>query len=464
MNKSRVFPLIVLVLVVFSINLVAQKLWTLEECIDFAIENNIEIKKSMINVESADVDLLQTKLNILPTVNGNVSQSFRWGRNINPYTNLYVDEKTDNTNFSLNSEVTLFNGLQQVNNVRKKQFDYLAAKYESDIVRNDMSLNVAAGYLQILFNLELVNNAQRQVDISREQITRTEKQVAAGAIARGSLFDIQAQGASEEANLINAQNRLMLAYLDLMQLLDMEANSEFDIDKPQLEIKQAPNLLPADMIYNTSVTLMPEIKSAEYRVQSAERSLLIARGMRSPRLFASGSYGTVYSGQDRIIESVDATTGKINWGDTRAFDLQFKGNRSGSIYVGLSIPIFNGYQVSTAINQSKMYQETVDLNLQSEKLRLRKNIESAYADATAAYQTYIARGKSVDAFREAFMYTEEKLNVGMVNSTDYNVAKIQLSNAESDLVAAKYDYIFKTKILDFYLGRSITLQDIAAVK
>jgi len=213
--------------------------------------------------------------------------------------------------------------------------------------------------LLILFNIELVKNAERQVQTSQDQVNRTTKQVEAGALARGNLFDIQAQGASEEANLVSAQNNLMLAYLDLMQLLDLEANTKFDVEKPLLEIIGTPTLLPAEMIYNKAVTLMPEIKSAEYRVQSADRSLAIAKGMRSPRLFASGSYGSGFSRQ--ILEITGYTPeGVPIFGDIKAFNLQLKDNRSGSVYFGLNIPIFNGYQVTTNINQSRMYQETVD--------------------------------------------------------------------------------------------------------
>ena len=358
--------------------------------------------------------------------------------------------------------------MQQVNNVRQKQFDYLAAKYDSDKIRNDMSLNIAAGYLQILFNIELVSNAQNQVDISTQQLSRTEKQVEAGAVAKGSLYDIQAQAASDEANLINAQNNLMLAYLDLQQLLDLEASKDFDIVKPKLEITAQPTLLPPDMIYNTSVAIMPEIKSAEYKVQSAERGLSIAKGQRSPRLYASGSYGTSYSDQIKLV-ALDAngkpvfdTDGNLVYSGIKPFDQQMKDNKNGALMLGLSIPIFNGYQVSSYIKQTKINMENESLNLQLEKNRLRKNIEQAYADALAAYQTYIARKKSVDAFSESFKYMEEKFNVGMVNATDYNVSKLQYSTAVSDLASSKYDYIFKTKILDFYLGKSITLDDIAS--
>lgn len=452
----------VFAVMLLGINLTAQKLWTLEECIDYAFENNLTIQQSALNVESSDYDLTQSKLGLIPSLNASSSQSFGWGRSPDQQTNIYSTEYKQNTYFSLNSEVTLFNGLQQINSIRKAQFDYLANKYDSDKIRNDISLNIAASYLSILFNIELVNNAQRQVDISKEQISRTQKQVDAGAVARGSLYDIEAQGAADEANLISTKNNVMLAYLDLMQLLDLESNFDFDIDKPDLEIVGTPTLLPADFIYNKSVMIMPEIKSAEYKLESAGRTLSISQGARSPRLFVSGSISTIYSNRIRPFNGFDPD-GNAIYGDPFPFSDQFVDNRDGSIVVGLSIPIFNGYQVSTNIKKSRIYYENVNLDLEIEKNRLRKNIESSYADAIAAYQTFVSRQKSVDAFKESFKYTEEKFNVGMVNSTDYNVVKIQLANAESDLASSKFDYIFKTKILDFYLGKSLTLSDIANV-
>ena len=456
-NRYPVFLLLIF-LVGFAITLSAQE-WTLEKCIDYAFENNIDIKQSELSVAVAQYDLTQSKMEFVPSLNGSASHLYGWGRSFDRSENRYNDQNSQQSYFSVNSDVTLFNGLQIVNNMRQKQLDYLAEKYNSDKIKNDISLNVAASYLQILFNLELVKNAERQVEISKEQIERTQKQVDAGAVARGSLFDIEAQGASEEANLVSAKNNVLLAYLDLKQLLDIEANAEFDIEKPDLEIDGNPSLLPTDMIYNKSVTIMPEIKSAEYRLQSAQKGLSLAKGQRSPRIYASGEFGTNFSNL-----SLDYDTLSPNYGKMIPFDDQFRQNRNTTLVFGISIPIFNSYQVSTNIKKQKIYYESMNLSLESEKLQLRKNIESAYADAIAAYKTYIARNKSVESFREAFKYSEEKFNVGMINSTDYNVVKIQLANAESDLSAAKFDYIFKVKILDFYLGKSLTLSDIANVK
>ena len=460
MNIKSVILTMVFGVLAFGMNVTAQKLWTLEECIAYAYDNNIEIKQSILSVDAADHDVLQSKLNLVPSLNASASHAFGWGRSFDESLKRYANKNTQQSYFSINSQVTLFNGMQMINNVRQKQFDYLSQKYASDKIRNDMSLNVAASYLLILFNIELANNAQRQVDISDEQIDRTKKQVDAGAISRGSLYDIEAQGAADDANLVSAKNKVMLAYLDLMQLLDMESNNEFDIDKPVFEIVGTPTLLPAEMIYNKSVVIMPEIKSAEYKVESALRGLSIVKGMRSPRLYASSSYGTNYSDQRLNLNSQGIPVS----GDFMSFSNQFSENRNGTLSLGLSIPIFNGYQVSTNIKKSEIYYESVRLNLESEKLRLRKNIEAAYADAIASYQTYLSRLKSVEAFDESFKFTEEKFNIGMVNSTDYNVVKIQLANAEADLASSKFDYIFKTKILDFYLGRSMSLSDIANVK
>lgn len=462
--KKKAYFLLTIGLVVFGLNVVAQEEWSLEECIIHAFENNLTIKQSQLDVISADEDLKQSRLNMIPSFNSGVSQNYNWGRNLDPQTNLYATKQTSQFYANVNSELTLFDGLQQLNNVKQKQFEQMVKKYDSDKIRNDISLYIAGGYLSILFNIELMNNAQRQVDVSQEQINRTEKQVEAGAIARGSLFDIQAQGANEEANLVTAKNNLLLAYLDLMQLLDIEASAEFDIEKPELNITGTPTLIPPQMIFNKAVEIMPEIKSAEYSVQSAEKSLAIAKGKRSPRLYATGQYGSTYSDQIYPVESYDPITGLPNFGnEITPWSQQMTDNRFGTLFFGLQIPIFNGYQVSTNIKKSRLYKESVDINLQQEKLILRKNIETAYADALAAYQTYVARKKSVESFIESFKYTEEKFNVGMVNSTDYNVAKIQLSTSESELASSKYDYIFKVKILDFYLGRDLTLDDIAGV-
>jgi len=327
-------------------------------------------------------------------------------------------------------------------------------------VRDNIALNIAASYLQILYNIEQVHNAQRQVEISKKQIERTKKETMAGTVARGNLLDIEAQGANDQVNLVKTQNKLMLSYLDLMQLLDIKGDTVFDIEKPNLIIAQRPSLLPVQTIYDRALAIRPEIKSAQYSVKAADRALALAKGQRSPTLSLNSSYGNNYSDQIRV--SNNPTDPGFN--ETKPFWDQLKDNRNITLGFRLSIPILNGFQVSTHIKQSKISLENANLNLKIEKNNLRKSIEQAYADALAAYQTYIAREKSVVSLKESFKYAQEKMNVGMLSSTDYDIAKVKLFNAESDIIAAKYDYIFKTKILDFYLGRSLTLKDITKPK
>ncbi len=459
MNKKVSFSTILLLIFFITQNLSAQKQWSLEECINYAFENNIQIKQSELSVESANYDYKQKKLNLIPSLNAGANYNFGWGRSIDMATYRYTNNNTQQSYFNLSSDVTLFNGLQQLNSIRQKEFDYLAKKYNYEKMRNDMSLNIALAYLNILFNTELVNNARRQVEITKEQIDRTQKQVDAGTVARGSLLDIEAQGATEEATLVANKNKLNLAYLDLMQLLDIKATDTFEIIKPQLKVNpDAANMIPPEIIYSKAVGIMPEIKSAEYQLNSAEKTISISKGARWPILSMSGAYGTNYS--DQIPLSYDPTNPDFK--KKKPFADQWIDNRNITMGFKLSIPIFNGYQASTRVKQSKINYENANLNLELEKNRLRKNIEQAYADAIGAYQTYLARKKSLEALQESFKYSQEKFNVGMVNGTDYNLAKIKLSNAESDLVTAKYDYIFKTRILDFYLGKPITLKDVMA--
>ncbi len=455
MNKHKLFILFLFILPVFSGK--AQHLWSLEDCINYAFENNLQIKQSELGVRSVETDYLQRKLNMVPSLNTGYTYNFGWGRSLDQATYRYVNQKTQQGYFNVNSSFTLFGGLQKINALRQTQFDLLAQQYDYEKIRNDISLNIAAAYLQILFNTELVKNAEAQVQITKLQVERTKKQVEAGTVARGNLLDIEAQQATEEANLVNSKNRLTMAYLDLMQLLDLEANDTFDIEKPELKVElKSEEVLPPRAIYDKAVTIMPEIKGAEWRLKSAQKSLAVTKGARFPTLTMNGGYGTNYS--DQIMKSYDPTS--PDFGKKKSYWDQWVDNRNFTLDFRLSIPIFNGYQASTRVRQAKINYENINLNLELEKNRLRKNIEQAYADALAAYQTYLARKKQLESLQESFKYTEEKFNVGMVNATDYNLSKIQLAKAESDLSAAKYDYIFKTRILKFYLGQPLTLSDV----
>jgi outer membrane protein len=425
---------------------------TLEDCINYALEHNIRIKQAKLDVEAADISSTESRLSLLPSLNGSVSHSFGWGRSVDMATYQYVDKQTQSSYFNLGSDLTLFGGLQKQEAIKQRRADYLAAKYGHDKMQNDIALTVASYYLQILFNRELLANARAQAEVTRQQIERTQRLVEAGTLARGALLEVQAQGANEEVAIVQAENQLNLAYLDLLQLLEIEAGTPIEIDVPSLKVETSPEILPIQMIFNKALDVMPEIKTAEMRLKSAKHSMNMAKGNRYPSLGLSASLGTNYSDQIRLSNNpMDPDYNKI-----KAFEDQWKDNRSATLSLRLSVPIFN----SSYIGRSKINVLNADYNLQLSQNTLRKSVEAAYADAMAALSTFKAREKSLVSLRESFNYTEQRFNVGMVNAVDYNIAKNQLNRAESELLSSKYDYIFKLKILDFYLGRSLTLADL----
>ncbi len=455
----------------------AQKTWSLEDCIEYALTNNIEVKQQMLNIQYGEEGLLQSKLNMLPNLNGYASNGYNWGQTIDRFTNEFATERVRSNNFYLSSQFTLFNGLQQMNTIKKNELDLMTTRYNVDKFMDDVSMNIAAAYLQILYYKELKRVAEAQLDISQQQVNRTSKMVDAGTLARGDLLLIDAQLATEELNLINVQNNLDISYLTLIQLLDLPSLEGFEIEEPDLAAVKAPQApLGADAVYDIALGARPEVKAAEFNVQSSEKNLSLARGVLSPVLGLSGSWGTGYSGARMNYQYQDITNypiGMTESGET-VFSLypysevvssevapfvdQIDENLNTSVMLNLSIPIFNGWYVRSNISKAKIGIESAELALESTKLNLRKVIQQAYADVVAALKTHAAAEKMVVATSESFKYADQKFNVGLINSVDYNEAKKELTKAQAELIQAKYDYIFKTTTLDFYMGRPLTLK------
>lgn len=446
-NKVIVLSLIMLML---TGGLFAQKIWSLEECIYYALDHNITIKKTELSTRMSEIDLLQSKLDFAPSVNGNSSYTTYWGRYADPINLVIIDTKSKRAQFSVNSSLTLFNGFQKYNTLKQAQTNYLASKYDADKIRDDISLAVAINYLNVLFNMELVDKSRAQLDVTQIQLYNIEKLVAAGTVPKGGLLEIQSQKAAEEVTLINAENQLSLAYLDLVQLLELEGDTDFHVEQPNIGIGNSTSLLPAQTVYSTALTHLPQIKSSELKLESSLKGIGIARGGRSPRITANAGWSTSYSDQDFVRDEGVPTSQIIPFGD------QFNNNINKYFGFSISVPIFNGFQISSNINRSKVGALNAEYDLELQKNTVRKSIEQAYSDAIAAYKSYNANIKSVAASKEAFKYMEQKFNVGLENSLNYNIAKVQMIKAESDLISAKYDYIFKTKILDFYQGNPLT--------
>jgi outer membrane protein len=443
---KRIYSLIAaaIMLVVFT-GAQGQSLWSLQKCIDYALQNNIQIKQQVLNSEYYNNQLQQAKFNRLPNLNANFQNSTSFGRSLGPE-NTYLDMNSNSTYGGLSSNITIWNGFTVANSIKMADMDLRANLEDLKKGKDDIMLNIAASYLEILFADELVIVAEDLLKITQLQIDRTTKLVEAGSLAKGSLLEIEAQYAREELNVVNAQNRLQLAYLALYQLLEVPSTESFKIEKPTLpEIGANLSLLNSMDVFKNAVQLKPAVKSAEFKLESARNQLAIAKGNLMPSLSLGANYNNNYN---YLMNNAFPNV---------AFGEQLKSHQRYGFGVTLNIPIFNRYQGKTGVNNSQIQLENTELQLQNTKNLLRKDIEQSYTNALAAFKRYVANQKAVVSSKEAFRYTEEKFNVGMINSVEYNQSKNNLSKAQSDLLQAKYEYIFRTKILDFYNGQAIEL-------
>lgn len=448
MNMKRIYSLIAaaLLLVVFT-GAQAQELWSLQKCIDYALQNNIQIKQQALNSEYYNNQLGQAKFNRLPNLNAGFQNNMSFGRTIGA-DNTYLDINSNSTSGSLSSNVTLWNGFTLSNSIKMAELDLRASLEEMKKAKDDIMLNIAAAYLEILFADELALVSEDLLKITQLQLDRTTKLVEAGSLAKGSLLEIEAQFAREELGVVNAQNRLQLAYLALYQFLELPSTESFRIEKPDLpEIGANLSLLNSMDVFRNAVQLRPAVKGAEFKLESARKQLLIAKGNLMPTLSLGGNYYNFYNNK-----YVDYRTGA-----DIIFSEQLKSNERYGFGVSLNVPIFNRFQARTGVSNAQIQVENTELQLQNTKNLLRKDIEQSYTNALAAFKRYVANQKTVVSSKEAFRYTEEKFNVGMINSVEYNQSKNNLSKAQSDLLQAKYEYIFRTKILDFYNGQPIEL-------
>lgn len=474
---SKKIPLLLFTLLM-CLGAKPQQVWTLEKCVDQALSNNIQVKQQKLQVKNSQATVLQDQMNLLPSLNAFAMHGYNWGKTVDRYTNQFATERVRTNNFYLSSSVSLFDGFQKINKIKQSKADLQAANYDADKLMDDISLGIATGYLQILFYKEMLKTAESQLAATDLQVARLQKLVDAGSLAQGDLYNIQAQRASENVQAVDARNNLDLAYLTLAQMLDLPSADGFDIEVPDLDLGAQPALsvLPGQ-VYDFALETQPVIKSSEYKLQSAEYMLGQARGALLPGLTLQGSLGTGYSGAamvlDKTLPADPAVIGYTMNNDkkqdvymyqydpvykNKAFGDQINDNINKSIGFNLSIPLFNSWATRTSISKAKLNLENSKYNLESNKLQLRKTIEQAYADAKAALNKYQSSLVGVDASRESYRYAEQKFILGMSNSVDYNNAKISFEKAESNLLQAKYDFIFKTTVLDFYMGKPITLK------
>ena len=463
-----------LIATICTLSSFSQKSWTLQECINRAKEENLDIKQAKLSVLSSEQQLLQSKLSLFPSLNSGGSQGYNYGRTVDPYSNEFTNLNVKTNNFSLSSSVTLFSGFQNINKVKRDNYAYMAKKYDIEKVINDISITVATDFLQLLFNKELVIMAEKQLDISSQQEERISKLVNEGQLAKSSLLETRAQVASEQLQLVKAKSQKTIALLNIKQLLEIEANNNFEILVPAISLPNQNKTPSTEEIYKSALEVFPNVKSAEYRLKSSDKSLAISRGGRSPRIMLNGSMGSGYSDARTRITGIDSlgmmpSGYQLSSGENvlmpildfnseiTPFNQQLKDNFSQSLSFSLSIPLFNGWMTNSSIANAKIAVMSAQNDLQKTKNQLRKQVEQVRADVIAAEKQFQFAQKSAEALQESFTYNEQKFNEGMLNVYDYNDAKNKLIKTQSDLLQAKYDYLFKIKILDFFMGNPLTL-------
>jgi len=445
-------------ILVFSLSLLflnlnagySQKVWTLEECFQYAYQNNLQIKRQGLLADVSKVDLQESRYAMLPNLNASFGHNFSSGRSLNTETYTWVNRSQQDGSLGAGSNLNIFNGLQQYNTIQRSKFDLLRDLANVEKIKNDITLNIATSYLQILFAYELLELAINQRDVTLQQADRISKMVDVGNKARGDLLEIEAQLANDNLTVTNAENSLQISYVDLIQLLELELDSlgSFRIERPVIQDIEMENVLNVNELYAEALNVLPQIRSAEYNLQGREKDLSVSKGARFPELYMRGYYYSRYN---------NTATDPLNPLETYSYIDQIKDNQYRQLSFGLSVPIFNRRQVESSVSKSKIALKNAQYELEQTRKDLYKDIQQAQSDATAALEKYKASIQAVESNQESFNYTQQKYEVGLVNSVDFNIAKNELLIASSNLLQAKYEYIFKIKILDFYMGKQIIL-------
>ena len=427
----------------------AARQWSLEECIRYAIEHNIDLKQRQQEQESRKVELNTSKYSWLPDLNANMGQNFDFGRSPSK-SGVIVDQNSANTSANISLSMPIFDGLKIPNDIAARKLDLKAAVETLNKAKEDLAINIASYYLQVLYNKEVLKIAELQVALSREQVTKTEALVKAGKVPLSQLYDMKAQLAKDEVSQTEARNNVNLAILDLTQSLELErAGEHFDIVVPETgdAVEQyMGSILPPDDIYNHAVDFKPQIKEQEYLLESQKKMLKVAQAGYYPKLNFGASYSNGYyhySGDGEY--------------DNIAFSEQLKNNGRKTVGFSLSIPLFNRFQVRNSVRSARINIRNRELMMENTKKVLYKEIQQAYYNATAAQEKYVASDKSVLASKEAFTYAEERYAAGKSTVFEYSEAKTKYAQSLSEQVQAKFDFIFRAKILDFYNGTPITL-------
>lgn len=421
----------------------AQEKWSLRQCIDYAIEHNIEVKQQEVSRDQQKVELNTAKYSRLPSLSGNVGQSFGFGRTTSPIDNSYITMNTTGTSFGLNTDIPLFTGLQIPNNIALSKLNLKAAIEDLNKAKEDISIQVTSAFLQVLFNEELCKVAAQQVGLSKEQYNRMKRMNEVGKASTAELYEAKSRLAQDELSAVQAENNRQLALLDLSQLLELPSPEGFSVLSPE-STPDFSALTSPEEVYNMAVMTKPGILAAQYRLEGTLKSIRIAQSSFYPQLSFGAGISTGFN--------------TISGQEHDSFGGQISDNLYKSIGLTLSVPIFNRFSTRNRVKIAKLQHFNQSLQLDNAKKGLYKEIQQAYYNAVAAQAKYGSSGTAMEAAQESFRLMSEKYEQGKATAVEYNESKTNLLKSTSDQIQAKFDYLFRTKILDFYKGESLDLK------
>ena len=456
----------------------AQETWSLQKCVDYALENNIQIKQAELDNKTAEVNLFGSRMSSLPNLNANLGYNYSVGRSIDPFTNTIIDQDVTSQNGGINASVPIFNGFQIRNAKKRDEQSLLAANYNLEDTKNTVTLNVVTFYTNILFNRELLEVAQLRLQTTQTQENRVSKQVDLGALPQANLLQIRQQLANDELEVIRAENNVELSTLQLKQALQIAADVDFQIEVPELnDPEQGGVLESSQQIYEYALQNQPVIKAAKANTKSAEYGIGVAKSGYYPSISASAGFSTAYSsaapdqlpaiGAEQVVEQVpigivEGTNQVVVTQTTRpaefrdnTFMNQLDVNQRKFAGISVNIPIFNRFQVKNNVQRAVINHERNEYQLIATKNQLQQTIEQAYLDVKTASKAYSALENSLEAAELSFENAKQRLELGATDAVEYTQIKNDYERVKSDLVRAKYDFIFKSKVLDFYQGKPL---------
>ena len=435
---------IILTLLLFSVALSfgQSKKWTLEECVAYAVDNNLTIEQFELDLETVHLEKSDAIGDFIPSLNASSTVSGNTGLSFDPTTNQAVTTTIFTASGGISSNVTLFDGLRNIHRLNRAKLNAIASQYRLDNLKDDIRLNVANSYLQVLSNKESLRVFKAQYNVTQQDLKRTKELVDAGVVPSGDLLEIEATVANQEQQIVNSENLILISKINLAQLLQITDYENFDIADETFEIPPSEILTYTPRtIFEKAITFRNDIKFSEANIGIAEKDLQISKGALLPSLGAFFNYNTRYSGQQQDLNFTD----------------QLWINDGISYGAQLSIPIFNGFSVKNNIKRSQINIDKAKIQLEQDKLALETTINQAYVDVKSFAKAYEAAQKTADARRLAYNYSKERFDVGLMNSFDFSQSHARVDDAEAQLVRTKYDYIFRLKVLEFYFGLPISL-------